>query len=297
MTDGRRILLVSPVHNEAAHIERVVEGVAAQSLPPQSWIVIDDGSDDATAEIVRAFEPRLPFLKVVSAPREPSRGSHDRLARAAAPRAFNRGLAHADWQEFDYIGKLDGDIELPPDYLERLLDEFREDPSLGLAGGTLVERFGSEWRRLRIPYEHHVHGALRLYSRACFAALGGVDERLGWDTIDETYARMHGFRTRSFPAIVARHHRHWGSAQGRLRGRARHGECAYMTCYGPGWALLRALKMSTAKPVGLSGTAFLYGYGRAALRSAPRVEDREFRRFLRRELRGRLLAPLRLRRA
>ena len=41
-------------------------------------------------------------------------------------------------------------------------------------------------------------------------------------------------------------------------------------------------------PVGLSGAAFAYGYARAAVRRTPQVDDREFRRFVRRELRARM---------
>lgn len=294
----KRIAIVSPVRNEAVHIEAVVSAVAAQTQPPDAWIVLDDRSDDGTLELLRALEPQVPFLRVLESSPEPeSVALRDRLAQAAPPRAFNRGLSELDWREFDYIGKLDGDIELPPDYFARLVEEFERDASLGIAGGTLVERTSDGWRALKIPHEHHVHGALRLYSRDCFAAIGGVDERLGWDTIDETYARMKGFSTRSFPGIVARHHRPWGSADGRLRGRARHGKCAYITRYGLGWALLRALKVSRARPIGLSGAAFLWGYTRAALGGTPRVDDDEFRRFLRGELRARVLAPLRPRRA
>lgn len=294
----KRIAIVSPVRNEADHIEAVVSAVAAQTHPPDAWIVLDDRSDDGTLELLRALEPQVPFLHVLESSPEPeSVALRDRLAQAAPPRAFNRGLSELDWREFDYIGKLDGDIELPPDYFARLVEEFERDASLGIAGGTLVERMSDGWRALKIPHEHHVHGALRLYSRDCFAAIGGVDERLGWDTIDETYARMKGFSTRSFPEIVARHHRPWGSADGRLRGRARHGKCAYITRYGLGWALLRALKISRARPIGLSGAAFLWGYTRAALGGTPRVDDDEFRRFLRGELRARVLAPLRPRRA
>ena len=48
------------------------------------------------------------------------------------------------------------------------------------------------WRPARVP-PHHVRGALKLYSRECFEAIGGVQERLGWDTIDEVYARMAAF--------------------------------------------------------------------------------------------------------
>ncbi len=116
-----------------------------------------------------------------------------------------------------------------------------------------------------------------------------MQERLGWDTIDETYARMRGYRTRAFTDLVARHHRPWGSADGTLRGRARHGQCAYIVHFSLPWVTLRAFKVARARPRGLSGLAFLYGYLRSAVRRIPRVEDPAFRRFVRGELRARML--------
>jgi glycosyltransferase involved in cell wall biosynthesis len=286
-----RLLLISPVRNESAHIERVVRAVAGQTRTPDAWVVVDDGSSDGTFEIVDRLRTGAPFLSLIARDqdREPEAGG-DRLATAAAPRAFNAGLRTVDWREFTHIGKLDGDVELPPDYFERLLAEFDADPTLGIACGDLVEGQGADERRIRIP-SHHVHGALKLYRSECFEAIGGVQERLGWDTIDETYARMKGFTTRSFRELVARHHRAWGSADGTLRGRARHGHCAHVAGYTLLWALLRSAKLATVRPFGLSGLAFLHGYLGARLRRLPRVEDREFRRYVRRELRGRLLRP------
>ena len=105
-----------------------------------------------------------------------------------------------------------------------------------------------------------MHGALKCYTRECFASIGGVQERLGWDTIDETYARMRGFETRSFRDISALHHRPLAKRERRLRGRARHGECAYIAHFGLLWVTLRSVKIARQKPVGLSGVAFLYGY-------------------------------------
>ena len=99
---------------------------------------------------------------------------------------------------------------------------------------------------------------------------------------------MRGFDTRSLPELVARHHRHWGSADGRLRGRARHGECAWILHQSLPWALLRSLKLARVPPFGLSGAAFTYGYVRAAVRRTPQVDDPQFRRFVRRELRERM---------
>jgi hypothetical protein len=251
-------------------------------------VVLDDGSTDGTLELLQALAPTVPFLTVLSSADSPElQAAPDRLALAAAPRAFNRALATVDWSEYTHVMKLDGDIELPPDYFAALAERFAADPRLGISCGDLVEPDGDGFKRLPIP-PHHVHGALKCYTRECFAAIGGVQERLGWDTIDETYARMRGFTTRSHRDIVAVHHRHLGSADGTLRGRARHGECAYIAHFSLLWVALRAFKIARYRPLGLSGLAFFYGFVRAACRRTERVPDLEFRRFARRELRRRL---------
>jgi poly-beta-1,6-N-acetyl-D-glucosamine synthase len=284
-----RILVVSPVRNEAPHIESVVRAMAAQEHPPARWIVVDDGSTDGTLDLLRALEPELPFMRVMSSPPdERTNGARDRLARAAAPRNFNAGLSTAHLRDYTHVMKLDGDVELPADYFVKLLARFAEQPKLGMACGDLVEPDGDGFRRLAIP-AHHVHGALKCYTVDCFEAIGGVQELLGWDTIDETYARMRGYLTRSFPDIVAVHHRPLGSADGTLRGRARHGECAYIAHFGFVWVALRSLKIARSRPFGASGAAFLYSWVRAAVLRTSRVPDPDFRRFARRELRGRMI--------
>jgi biofilm PGA synthesis N-glycosyltransferase PgaC len=290
---GSQILIVSPVRNEAAHIERVARALAAQEVLPARWIVIDDGSTDDTLEVLRRLEPEIPFMTVMAAPkRDAPSNVRDRLALAAAPRNFNAGLATDDWQRYSHVMKLDGDIELPPYYLRTLLGRFAADPQLGLAGGILVEpQPEGGMRPIKIP-ANHIHGALKLYTRDCFAAIGGVRNVLGWDTIDETYARMHGFTTRSFDDLVSIHHRPLGSADGVLRGRARHGTCAYIAHYPPEWVLLRSFKVALSPPRVATGAAYLYGYLRAAARGVDRVPDDEYRRFTRRELRTRMARPV-----
>jgi glycosyltransferase involved in cell wall biosynthesis len=283
-----RILIISPVRNEAGHIERVVRSMSAQELSPARWIVLDDNSTDGTRELLEALAADVPFLEVHSVGgATPHAGARDRLARAAAPRNFNLGLATVDWRGFTHIMKLDGDIELEPNYLRVLMERFDAEPGLGLAGGVLVEPLPGGWRSIEIP-RHHVHGALKCYSRECLEAIGGVQERLGWDTIDETYARMRGFRTLSFEDLVSVHHRPWGSADGALRGLMRLGECAYITHYPPLWVALRSVKLAIRRPVGVVGLAYAFGYGRAFARRRARVEDSDYRHFTRRELRERL---------
>ncbi len=281
------LLLVTPARDEAVHLERTIEAVAAQTRPPDLWLIVDDGSSDATPEILERWAAQLPFLRVLRAPQRGNEAGGDRLALAAEARAFNWALGCVETGEFSHLGKLDADIELPPHYFERLLERFEREPALGVAGGGLLEQGRDGWYLTKVP-AYHVRGALKLYSRECFEAIGGIEERLGWDTIDETYARMSGFSTRSLPGLDARHHRPVATRGGTLRGRARHGQCAYILRYSAWWVALRSLKVACSRPFGLSGLAFLYGYARSAARREERVEDERFRRFVADELRSRV---------
>jgi poly-beta-1,6-N-acetyl-D-glucosamine synthase len=291
----QRLLVVSPVRNEAAHFERIALALAAQTRRPDRWLVVDDQSTDETPQILARLTQRLDFMSMIETPQPPADGggtAKDRLAIAAPPRAFNLGMRAAGWEDFTHIAKLDGDVELPPRYFELLLEQFARDPALGLAGGSLQEREPHGWSKTTTGSDYHVRGGMKCYSRECLEAIGGIQERLAWDDIDEIYARMRGYRTRTIPGLTARHHRPTATADGALRGRARHGRAAHITRFTPTWVIARSFKVARERPRGLSGLAFLYGYAKAKVVRAARVEDPEFRKFVRRELRHRARGEL-----
>jgi poly-beta-1,6-N-acetyl-D-glucosamine synthase len=285
-----RLLIVTPVRNEAAHIERTASGLAAQTRPPERWLVVDDGSEDETPQILRRLQSEIPFMQVVSTPPGFTAAAADRLAVAAAPRAFNYGLGTQDPVELSlltHVGKLDGDIELRPEYFRALLTELDLNPRIGIAGGVILEDHGRGWQpQLGAPGT--VRGALKLYTRECLAAIGGIREQLGWDGVDQVLAHMNGFETRSFETAQALHHRHTGSADGRLRGHVRWGEAHWILHHGLPWTLVRAGKVAGKEPRGLSALAYLYGYARAAARRVPQVEVEGYREFVRAEQRRRI---------
>ena len=123
------LLIISAVRNEARYIELVVNAMKAQTRPPDEWIVVDDGSTDGTLEMLEQAAREIPFMRVLKAPAFDLPSGADRLCHASEARAFNYGLRFGS--EFTHVGKLDGDIELPPDYYEQILWKFREDSQLG----------------------------------------------------------------------------------------------------------------------------------------------------------------------
>lgn len=288
-----RVLLVSPVRNEAAHIEQVARALLGQLRPPDLWLVVEDDSTDDTKEVLERLASEVPFMRVVHTPPGFTPDTGDRNAAGGPDRAFNYGLEQVDWRGFSHIGKLDGDVVLPPDYLAGMLERFAVDPQLGAAGGVIHEPAGAGWRALRTPADHPTAPA-RLYSLRCFEAIGGMPAMMGADVITTMYAKLRGFRTRTFSDLPVRHLRPMATADGVRRGRMRQGAYQYIVHYYPLWVFLRAFLIGARlRPLGLSGIWFLYGYARAALGPTRAVDDPELRAFIRREQRQRLLALLR----
>jgi glycosyltransferase involved in cell wall biosynthesis len=282
-----KLLVVTPARNEAEHLEAVIAAMVRQTMRPDEWRIVDDGSTDRTRDIASAAAARDPWIQL-SALRSDGDERVDRLAMGRPARAFLAGVRDAaiSW---DFVAKVDADVELPPEYFAVLLSHMEADARLGMAGGTLIEPdIDGKDRIISVPRQH-VPGALSVYRRSCFEQIGGIREMLGWDTIDETLARMHGFRTRSYPDLVARHRRQTGAVAGVVRGRARHGVVAWITHYPLYFVLLRAAKLSLLRPHGVLALAFIWGYVSAAVRRVPRVPDEGFRSFMRREIRQRVL--------
>jgi len=275
----RRYAIVSPVRNEAQLIRRTLDSVVSQSETPVRWVVVDDGSTDDTAAIVREYAETNPFIHLLPLGASNAGASPDRLLWAAEAIAFNVGLREVDLDAVDYIVKLDGDLAFEPGYFAALMDEFDRDATLGMAGGYCYQvRDGK--RLLEWNPASHVRGPTKMYRVACFREIGGIEPVYAWDALDELKAQMVGWRTQSFDLVVE-HLKPTGSVGGLLGARARMGLGAYLLGYHPLFLLARAGRLALARPYVLGGVAFLAGYLRAALRRPPRIADERTIAYLR----------------
>ena len=263
-----------PVHNEAAHMRSCLDSFIGQTRPPNSLKVVDDHSTDATAAIVREYAEAHPWIQLVE-----RKSSAQRQPGAKVVGAFLAGLP-GDWQRFDYLGKFDGDIILPPDYFEKILESFVLRPNLGMCSGLMYIEKQGEWIYEAIADRSHVRGPVKFYSRDCYQAIGGLRPFIGWDTADVLLARFYGFETETRKDLMVKHLRPTGRGYSARNARLQ-GLALYNLRYG--WLIsgIAACKMALTRKKPLLPWHALTAYIRAYAGGKPRMLSKEQGRFAR----------------
>lgn len=280
-----RYIIISPVKDEDKYIQQTLHSVAEQTVTPLLWVIVDDGSRDRTPEIAEQYAARYPWIRV-----HKTRRDQARKPGSAVIHAFNAGLELVDGIAFDYIVKLDGDLNLPPDYFERLFAKFDADDTLGIASGVYLEREGNTWTEVSMP-AYHTAGASKVVRASCFAHIGGFVASRGWDTVDEIRARIHGWKTAHFTDIKFEHLKREGSGIGAIRTNVMHGEIYYLTGGGGLFLVLKIVHRAwTGRPVVLGALAILWGYIRFCCLRAQRLVTKEEARHYRAILNHRITA-------
>src|SRR6185437_8130998 len=62
---SRRYLLVTPCRDEAKFARRTLDSIAAQTVAPALWIIVDDGSKDETPAILEEYARKFPYIKIL----------------------------------------------------------------------------------------------------------------------------------------------------------------------------------------------------------------------------------------
>jgi len=220
------VSVVIPAYNEAAGIAAAVRSMTASSYPgPVEVVVVDDGSSDGTAAIVRGLG--LPGVTLISQP------------NAGKPAALNRGIAAA---RYGILVLVDGDTVFPADTIGRLVGPLRDSRVGAVSGNTKVgNRAGilGRWQHLEYVMGFNldrrmfdmlgaiptIPGAIGAFRREALAAVGGLSaETLAEDT-DLTMALCRSpWRVVYEPGAVA-----WTEAPGSMSQLWRQ---RYRWCYG-----------------------------------------------------------------
>ena len=280
MKVGNGYVLISPCRDEADYMRQTLDSVVAQSLRPAKWVIIDDGSTDETPQILSEYASKHDWIEIVT--------RSDRGRRAVGPGvidAFYAGFDTIDPDDFEYLCKLDLDLEIPPTYFERVISEMETSPRLAnFSGKAYLREKDGRLTSERLGDENAV-GQIKFYRVTAFKEIGGFVRQVSWDGIDGHMCRMNGWIARSEdkPELRFIHLRQMGSSQHSLWvGRMRWGFGKYFMGSAVYYVAAVALYRMFEKPYVIGGWGILWGYLKAMTARAPRFENREFRRFLRR---------------
>jgi len=271
--------LVTPARDEAENLHRLADCIMGQTVAPLAWVVVDDGSTDGTRAYIEGLARTHSWIRLMSSPGAKTHADSPRVGRRVGRDvvAFNAGVA-ALKEPPDVLLKLDADVSFEAGFFERLLAEFEDDGTLGIAGGECYEFDGADWK-LQSVTGTHVRGATRAYRWACWQAVQPLEERLGWDGIDELKAEECGWRVASIPGLRFLHHRPLGQRDGLALAKwARMGQASYFMGYRFPYLVLRTLHRGRREWQALG---MICGYLAAAMRRESRHPDNAIRERLR----------------
>jgi glycosyltransferase involved in cell wall biosynthesis len=251
-----KYVLITPAHNEEAFIEKTLASMVAQTMLPERWVIVDDGSSDRTAEIVCRYVRQYHWIELVQLPQRQRRNF------AGKAHAFNAGFRRVVSFQFEVIGNLDADISFERDYFEFLLRKFRELPGLGVAG-TAMREASYDAVKDSFYHESDVFGACQLFRRACFEEIGGYTPIKwgGLDWIAVRTARMKGWQTKSFCDKLFYHHRPMGATESTTwKARFDYGRKDYLLGNHPFWQVFRVGYQMLKRPYLIGGLVLFSGY-------------------------------------
>jgi glycosyltransferase EpsE len=161
-----KVSIISTVYNGEPHFERVVPSMLNQTLADFEWVIVDDGSTDATAALLHRLRIEEPRVRVLSP---------GRLGRA---RALNIAVEQA---RAEYIANQDFDDTSYPDRLRLQAGFLDAHPEVAVVGGHyLVDDARRGERYQRMPPEDHAQIVRAMASRIPFAHTVVMFRKQAW---------------------------------------------------------------------------------------------------------------------
>lgn len=277
-------VLITPARNEEAYIEKTVQSVISQTILPEKWVIVSDGSTDCTDEIVKRYGASHDFIELLRRETDEERNFGSKVY------AIQAGLERLNGVEYGFIGNLDADISFESSYYEDVLKEFQANPKLGIGGGILFD-LGEKWVRLYSSTSWSVCGAIQMFRRQCYEDIGGYLplQRGGVDAVAEVMARMQEWEVRTFPDIKVLHHRPTGSSYGNiLYNRFHTGIKEYSYGNQPLFEIAKCISRIRERPYFFGSLFRLSGYCWAFLRRVQREVPADVVDFMKNEQMQRL---------
>jgi glycosyltransferase involved in cell wall biosynthesis len=265
---------IIPAHNEEAFMGITLKSLAAQTVLPTKAVVVNDNSTDGTAAIVQQYMERHPWLSLVN---KQSDAVH--MPGSKVIQAFNSGYETID-ENYDIIVKLDADLILPPNYFETVLNAFKADEKVGMAGGFAYIEKDGKWVIESLTDKDHIRGAFKAYRKACFLQIDKLRPQMGWDTVDELLCKFYGWKVVTVESLKVKHLKPTGANYNKAA-RYKQGEAFYTLGYGLLITTIAGAKLAMRKKKPLLFIDYIKGFLQAKNNGRPLLVTNDQAKFIR----------------
>ena len=257
-----KVCVIIPVFNEQDFIKKSVESLIDQTIKPAEVIYVNDNSTDNSKNIIKNLIGKYEWIRVID-----HKSFQEHVPGSKVIEAFNFGLKNLETQ-FDIICKFDGDIILPKNYIEKIIEIFNEKEKVGIAGGNLYVQKNGKWIYENIAAKTHVRGPIKAYRAECFNDINALKSSIGWDTVDVLLAQKKGWLIYTDKNLIVKHLKPTGQKYS-LHSKMLQGESLYKMRFGFILSILSLLK-SSLNNYSLSRLFFgLIGYCVSFLKQKP----------------------------
>jgi glycosyltransferase involved in cell wall biosynthesis len=280
-------VLITAARNEERYIEKTIESVIEQTIPPLKWVIVSDRSTDRTDEIIQKYVKEHEYIELL---RIDGDGG---LSFESQARAINAGYQRVKDLPFEYLGNVDADVTLPDNYFEMILERFEVDERLGIAGGCIYEKVSGVFRPRVYNRMDLVANAVQMFRRKCFESIGGYIQLRygGHDAWANIMAKKLGWKVESIPEIKVYHHRPTSSSLGKFyKAKWNAGLADYAIGNHPIYQVGKCIRRFREKPYLIASIVRMAAYISAYLKREERGVSNDFIKFYRREQLKRLMS-------
>ena len=208
MTRSADVSLVISVWNRIDDLRENLAALRAQTVAPREVIVVDNDSTDGTPEMVVDEFPEVHLIRMPH-------------SKYGACETFNVGFASA---RGEFVGILDDDVVLPPNYVECMLEKFAAEPdTTAVLSPKVLEPEMPEWYKdsESVNTERYMatfRGCASMARKALIRECGYYDIRLfifGNERDLTTRLLNRGYRVKMVPAIEVFHKAPFGMRHGK----------------------------------------------------------------------------------
>ena len=276
----RNYILITPAKNEEKNIGLCIQSVVSQTITPNLWIIIDDGSIDNTFKIIQDAKNKHHWIKCIQL-NDTIRDLTVHISEVIK-KGFDFAIDHSKKHnlKYDYIAFLDADMIVhDTQFFKRLIINFEGDNHLGIASGKIQIIENSNNSCLEKRRTDTVSGGEMMCRREFFNDIDDVIPiSFSWESVLRVQAILKGWKVKRFNDIQVIQTRQTSSAEGIKRGYFIRGTSDYYLNYNPLIVIAKGIRYCLERPHYI-GIVYLDGYFSSLIQRKEQIKDKSIRRY------------------